>query len=122
LGAPAEDICPRGNEVGYIKEKVVTMLPKFNVFVGGAHIGTISRKLTFFKPKYQIDFNGWDIRGDILGWNYQAYSGPELVMQAKKKLFKLSDTYEIDVVKQENVLYSLMVVLAIDAANCSSGG
>jgi uncharacterized protein YxjI len=57
-----------------------------------------------------------------LGWNYQAYSGPELVMQAKKKLFKLSDTYEIDVVKQENVLYSLMVVLAIDAANCSSGG
>ena len=111
---------PQGNKLGYIKEKVVTMLPKFNLFVNEQHVGTISRKFTMFKPAYTIDFNNWEIKGDIMGWDYDAYCGSELVMQARKQLFKLSDTYEIDVMQPENTLYALMVVLAIDAANCSS--
>lgn len=110
---------PSGNKLGYIKEKIVSLLPRFNVYIAENHLGTITREFTFFKPRYSIDFNGWDIKGDFLGWNYQAYSGTELVMSATKKIWNLTDTYEIDVYSPANELYSLMIVLAIDAANCS---
>jgi len=41
-------------------------------------------------------------------------------MTAVKKVWNLTDTYEIDVVQDVDILYSLMIVLAIDAAKCSS--
>ena len=36
-----------------------------------------------------------------------------------KELFHWTDTYVIDVADEENALYALMVVLAIDAEKCS---
>lgn len=38
---------------------------------------------------------------------------------ADKELFHWTDTYVIDVADEENALYALMVVLAIDAEKCS---
>lgn len=35
-----------------------------------------------------------------------------------KELFRLTDTYSIDVIDPANALYVLMIVLAIDAENC----
>lgn len=42
-------------------------------------------------------------------------------MQASKELFQWTDTYVIDITRQEDALLSLMIVLAIDAAKCSNG-
>ena len=38
-----------GNEVGYIKEKVFTWLPKFEMYIEGNYAGCISKEFTFFK-------------------------------------------------------------------------
>ena len=59
--------------------------------------------------------------GDFWQWNYAVYDGNRPVMFASKKLFNWTDTYEIDICQNEDVLFSLMIVLAIDAAKCSSG-
>jgi len=40
-------------------------------------------------------------------------------MTASKELFRLTDTYVIDVINPQDALLSLMIVLAIDAAKCS---
>ena len=50
-----------GNDVGYIKERVFTFLPKFEIYLGDNYMGCISKEFTFFKPKFNIDyrcFNG----------------------------------------------------------------
>ena len=47
-----------GEEVGTVKEKVLTLLPKFEVYEKERYIGCIQKELTFLKPKYDIDFNG----------------------------------------------------------------
>ena len=59
-----------GNEVGYIKEKVLTWLPKFEMYIGDHYAGCISKEFTFFKPKFNIDYNGWHVDGDWLEWDY----------------------------------------------------
>ena len=42
-------------------------------------------------------------------------------MQAAKELFHWTDTYTLDIVRPEDALLCLMIVLAIDAAKCSAG-
>ena len=39
----------RGNEVGIVKERLLTFLPKFELYLGGGYIGCISKELSFFK-------------------------------------------------------------------------
>ena len=55
-----------GEEVGTVKEKVLTLLPKFEVYEKERYIGCIQKELTFLKPKYDIDFNGWHIEGGYM--------------------------------------------------------
>lgn len=48
-------------ELGTVKEEILTWLPKFELYEGETCIGTLKKELTFFKPKYNIDFNGWHV-------------------------------------------------------------
>ena len=55
-------------ELGTVKEEILTWLPKFELYEGETCIGTLKKELTFFKPKYNIDFNGWHVEGDVFEW------------------------------------------------------
>lgn len=109
-----------GTELGYIKEKVLTWLPKFEMYIGDQYAGCISKEFTFFKPKFDIDYNGWHVEGDCFEWNYSILnSAGQGVASVSKKLWNWTDTYVIDVYNQHDALCALMLVLAIDAEKCS---
>jgi len=109
-----------GNEVGYIKQKVLTWLPRFEMYIGGNYAGCITKEFSFFKPKFNIDFCGWRVEGDWFEWDYTILNSAGLsVAQVSKELWKWTDTYVIDVRDPHDLLYSLMLVLAIDAEKCS---
>lgn len=74
----------------------------------------------WFKPRYNIDFNGWHIEGDWTEWDY-TITGPdgEKVAAISKELLHWTDTYVLDIADPEDALYVLMFVLAIDAEKCS---
>ena len=109
-----------GNEVGYIREKLLTWMPKFEKYVGGRYAGCISKEFTFFTPKYNIDYNGWQVEGDWFEWAYIVLdSAGQNVATVSKELWNWTDTYMIDVHDPKNALYALMLVLAIDAEKCS---
>ena len=112
-----------GNDLGMIKEKVLTWLPKFEMYLGERYIGCISKEFSFFKPRYNIDCNGWQISGDWLEWDYtiQGSSG-QTVATVSKEIWNWTDTYVIDVSDPQDALCVLMMVLAIDAEKCSRNG
>ena len=94
-----------GEEVGTVKEKVLTLLPKFEVYE---------------KERYDIDFNGWHIEGGYMEWDYTIVGlGGQRIAAISKELFHMTDTYVMDIVNPEDALYVLMFVLAIDAEKCS---
>jgi len=112
-----------GRHIGTVKERVLTFLPKFELYIEDRYVGEIRKEFTFFRPKYLLDCQGqdWQIAGDFLGWNYQVTdSSGQLIMSADKELFNWTDTYSISIINPNHALYSLMIVLAIDAANCSN--
>ena len=109
-----------GNEVGTIKETILTWLPKFEMYERGHYIGSIHKELTLFKPKFNVDYNGWQVTGDWFEWDYTILDGSgNSVATVYKELLNWTDTYTIDVRNSRDALYALMLVLAIDAEKCS---
>ena len=109
-----------GEEVGTVKERILTWLPKFEMYFGDRYIGCISKEFTFFRPKFNIDFNGWHVDGDWFEWDYSILSADgRSIATVSKELWNLTDTYVINVADPQNALCALMLVLAIDAEKCS---
>ena len=102
-------------EVGAIKQKLLTFMPKFEIIIGGQSTGIISREFTFLKPKYHVDFRGWEVEGDFMGWNYVARRGDYEVLRVSKELLAWSDTYAIHYTNPADEIPALLLVLAIDA-------
>lgn len=112
------DAC--GEELGTVKERVLTFLPAFELYLGQSYIGCISKELTLFRPKYDIDCNGWHVEGDFLEWDYNILNAAgQKVAIVSKELFHWTDTYSIEVSDPQDALCALMLVLAIDAEKCS---
>lgn len=108
------------NEIGTVQEKVLTFFPKFEMYKGNEYIGCITKQFSFFKPKFSIDYNGWDVNGDFFEWDY-TITGVlgEKIATVSKELLNLTDTYVIDLREADDSLCALMLVLAIDAEKCS---
>lgn len=113
---------PAENELGMVKERVLTFLPEFALYRSGEYVCCISKEFTLFSNRYSIDCNGWRVEGDWLGWDYSIVdSSGNTVAAISKELLNWTDTYSIDVINPEDALTALMVVLAIDAEKCSGG-
>ena len=109
-----------GNDIGMIKEKIFTWLPKFEMYIGDNYMGCISKEFSFFKPSFNIDYNGWHIDGDWLEWDYTICdTAGRSVATVSKEIWNWTDTYVIDIYDPKDAIYALMLVLAIDAEKCS---
>ena len=103
-----------------VVQKVLTFLPKFEIYKNGSYIGCLSKEFSFLTPHYNIDYNGWHIDGTIMEWDYSILDrSGYLIARVNKELFHMTDTYVIDAQNPGNALDALMFVLAIDAEKCS---
>lgn len=108
-----------GNEIGMLKQKVISLLPRFEFYIGGNYVGQIKKEFTFFKPKFDMDFNGWYVEGNFMGWDYSVFCMGRKIMTVSKELFHLTDVYILDIYNDADALGGLLVALAIDAEKCS---
>ena len=63
-----------GEEVGLIQERLLTMMPKFEISARGRSLGRVDKRFTLFRPRYEVDYLNWQVEGDFLGWDYQVTS------------------------------------------------
>jgi uncharacterized protein YxjI len=110
----------QGRELGTVKQRILTLMPKFELYLGERYMGCISREFTLFRPSYNIDCNGWHIDGSWMEWDYQVkdHTGKKIAT-ISKSIWQWTDTYVIDVEDPKDALCALMLVLAIDAEKCS---
>ena len=111
---------PSGREVGTVKEKVLTLLPQFELYQGNQYMGRIRKEFTLFRPSFFIEYGGWSVEGNFLEWDYQILDRNRApVAYVTKEVFNLTDTYVMDIGNPRDALEVLMLVLAIDAEKCS---
>ena len=56
----------KGNEIAIIKQKLFTILPEFNIYIGGEYRGSLKKRFTLFSNKYDLDYREWHVIGDFL--------------------------------------------------------
>lgn len=109
-----------GEEVGKVKEKIVTFLPKFELFADGRHLGSVKKNFSLFSSSYSLDFLGWKAKGNIFEWDYTIRDRKgNRIASISKELLNFTDAYVLDVATPADALYVLMFVLAVDAEKCS---
>ena len=116
------------SEVAFVRQKLLTFMPKFTVEVGGEEVAEIVKQLTLFKPKYYVGM-GWLDRKDVLQWidsyfiyvdgdlfshDYVITSGNDEIVSIHKAWMSWGDTYELDISDDTDEITALAVVLAID--------
>ncbi len=90
------------------------------MYVDSRYVGCISKEFTFLRPRFNIDYNGWNIDGDWLEWDYNIRDCTgRYIAAVSKEIWNWTDTYVLDVQDPQDALYVLMLVLAIDAEKCS---
>ncbi len=109
-----------GEHIGTVKQQIFTFLPRFDLYVRDELIGTLVKEFTFFKPSFTLEGTGWHMEGEFMEWDYTIHDETDRPVAAvSKELWKLTDTYVIDVPDPLDSLMALLMVLAIDAEKCS---
>lgn len=109
-----------GNHIGTVQEKVLTLLPQFQLYEEENYIGCIHKEFTFLRPKFTLDCADWEVDGKFLEWDYTITSASRgTIAVISKEIFHWTDTYVMDINDPADALRVLMVVLAIDAEKCS---
>ena len=107
-------------EVAFIQQKLFSFRPRYEILQNGIPFAEVIKEFTFFKPKFSIDYNGWQVDGDWFEWDYKIFSSAgQSIATISKEILNWTDTYVIDVINPQDAVYVLMLVLAIDAEKCS---
>ncbi|MDR0199774.1 MAG: LURP-one-related family protein [Streptococcaceae bacterium] len=103
-----------GNTVATITGKAVSLLPKFFVEIDGREKVTITKKISFLKPKYEIDGAGITVNGNYLDMNFEILKNGAKIGQIDKKWVSIKDKYQIEVDDESEELLVLAMVLTVD--------
>ena len=103
-------------EVGAVHQRFDHFNPRFEIVIDYERRGTVKRQFSWFRPKFFVDFMGWDVEGDLCGWNYEVYQYGYHAITVQKELLTWGDTYVLDIHDPEDEIPALLLVLTIDAA------
>lgn len=103
------------NELAFVKQKILTFMPKFTIEINGTEIAEIVKKVTFFTPKYYVNGLGWEVEGNLFSHDYTIVSERGMIVTIHKAWMSWGDTFELEIANENDEITALAVVLAIDA-------
>lgn len=111
-----EDIA--GNELAYIRQKLIAFTPTYEIHRDDRHIATVSKKMfTLLRHRFIVDVPGPDdleATGNFLDHEYTFERSGRTVARVSKRWFSLTDTYGIETADGEDDVLILASAVVID--------
>lgn len=104
-----------GEEVAFISQKLLSIMPRFYVYVNGERIAEIVKEFTFLKPRYDIFGPGWTVEGDLLAHDYSIVEQGREIAGVHKIWMSWGDSFELNIYDTDDEVGLIAVILAIDA-------
>ena len=114
--APAYIYDLHGREVGVVRQKLLQLMPTYEIEVDGQKLGEIKKQFNLLKKNFDVNYLGLRVDGDFFGWNYSVFQDENLIMTISKEIVSLGDAYMMEFSDPDIEIYGLMLVVAIDAA------
>jgi len=109
-----------GNELAFIKQRLLTWGPTYEIHRGGQLQAVVTKELfSFFNCRFTVDVPGPDdleAEGDFLDHEYifRLPQGP--VASVSKQWFTLTDTYGVEIAEGQDDILILAATVVIDMA------
>lgn len=107
-----------GNELGFLREKFVSLRKAYEIHRGGQHVATVRKDLfNLFRCRFTVDVPGpddYEAQGSFLDHEYTISRHGRTVATVSKKWFSLRDTYAVDIVDGEDDVLILASAVVID--------
>jgi len=113
------------NELAFIRQKLLSWGPTYEITRGGALAAVVKKQLfTFFRCKFTVDVPGPDdleAQGSFLDMEYSFTRAGRTVAEVSKRWFSFGDTYGVDICEGEDDILILASTVVIDMV-CHSDG
>jgi uncharacterized protein YxjI len=105
-----------GAELAQVKQKILSLLPTFEIYYDGKQVAKIVKKFQLFKNDFRVDGLGWEVQGDILAHEFSLVAPEGQVAAVSKAWFSWGDSYRVEIGSSVPPSLVLALVIAIDAA------
>ena len=104
-----------GNQVAFIEKKIFTLHERrFISMVNGVDFELSNELFHIVKDITNIEGLGWQLRGNILGLNFELYDGLDSIIAViSQKMVSLHDKYCIDIYRQEYEKEVVAILIAL---------
>jgi len=103
-----------GEQVGFMHQKVIALMPRFFVEIDGREVCEIVKEFKLFKQNYRIEGLPWHVDGNFIGHEYTINSSDGPIMILTKKWLSWGDSYELDITDPKNAVLCLCIAMAIE--------
>jgi uncharacterized protein YxjI len=113
-----------GNELAFIRQKLLSWGPTYEIYKGGQLFAIVKKELfTFFKHVFMVDVPGPDdliAEGDLWEFEFTISRGDRTVAVVSRKWFSWTDTYGVEMVDDEDPVLVLASAVVIDMVRADS--
>lgn len=111
-----------GHELVFIRQKLLSWGPTYELHRAGGETATIKKNLwTFFRDRFTVDVasdgptpDDLEVRGDFWDHEYEFTRGGQPVAVVSKRWFAWADTYGVDVAAGEDDVLILACTVVVD--------
>lgn len=105
-----------GRELLRIEERLMSFLPKYEIFAGSKLLARINKELSFFRPSFNIESVDGEFRleGDFFEYNFNILKDGREIASISKALLSFSDSYTVDVDQDVDQTFILALVIIVD--------
>lgn len=106
-----------GNELARIKQKLLSLKPKYEIHRGGQLFAEVVKEFTWFGKEFSLDVpgpNDYSIKGQFWRHEYTFRRSGEVVAVVSKAIWSWADTYGVEISDGEDDVSILCAAVVID--------
>lgn len=101
-------------EVATIERQLLRLFSHYDIQAINHQLITLQREFSFFRQSFRLEGIPWNLRGDFWHHNYEVVYGDRIIMSMEKHWFTWGDSYELNVLHDEDAILALCIAICVD--------
>ncbi|WP_192988425.1 LURP-one-related/scramblase family protein [Carnobacterium mobile] len=97
-----------------VKQTVLSVFPKFNIYVAGDKVASISKQPGIKGPYFKVNQLNWIVKGDFYNHHYTVQHRLQTIMQMEKAYLPFGDFYALSITHSQDIPICLCIAVIVD--------